>query len=80
MKRPARDSNRRPQRLEARTLTATPPSPLTFTVINVPQIPVFTNSFSGYLGRQHQYTSIFMNFIDKMKTAKFLVSTKRIKG
>ena len=27
MKRPARDSNRRPQRLEARTLTATPPSP-----------------------------------------------------
>ena len=28
MKRPARDSNRRPQRLEARTLTATPPSPL----------------------------------------------------
>ena len=28
MKRPARDSKRRPQRLEARTLTATPPSPL----------------------------------------------------
>ena len=28
MKRPARDSNRRPQRLEARILTATPPSPL----------------------------------------------------
>ena len=28
MKRPARDSNRRPQRLEARTLTTTPPSPL----------------------------------------------------
>ena len=28
MKRPARDSNRQPQRLEARTLTATPPSPL----------------------------------------------------
>ena len=28
MKRPARDSNRRPQRLEARTLTATPLSPL----------------------------------------------------
>ena len=28
MKRPARDLNRRPQRLEARTLTATPPSPL----------------------------------------------------
>ena len=27
-KRPARDSNRRPQRLEGRTLTATPPSPL----------------------------------------------------
>ena len=27
MKRPARDSNRQPQRLEARTLTATPPSP-----------------------------------------------------
>ena len=27
MKRPARDLNRRPQRLEARTLTATPPSP-----------------------------------------------------
>ena len=27
MKRPARDSNWRPQRLEARTLTATPPSP-----------------------------------------------------
>ena len=27
MKRPARDSNRRRQRLEARTLTATPPSP-----------------------------------------------------
>ena len=27
MKRPARDSNRRPQRLEARTLTATPLSP-----------------------------------------------------
>ena len=28
MKHPARDSNRQPQRLEARTLTATPPSPL----------------------------------------------------
>ena len=28
MKRPARDSNRRPRRLEARTLTTTPPSPL----------------------------------------------------
>ena len=28
MKHPARDSNRRPQRLEARTLTATPSSPL----------------------------------------------------
>ena len=28
MKRPARDSNRRPQRLEARTLTAIPLSPL----------------------------------------------------
>ena len=28
MKRPAQDSNRWPQRLEARTLTATPPSPL----------------------------------------------------
>ena len=28
MKRPARDSNRWPQRLEERTLTATPPSPL----------------------------------------------------
>ena len=28
MKRPARDSNRRPQRLEASTLTTTPPSPL----------------------------------------------------
>ena len=28
MKRPAQDSNRRPQRLEARPLTATPPSPL----------------------------------------------------
>ena len=28
MKRPARDSNRWPQRLEARTLTATQPSPL----------------------------------------------------
>ena len=28
MKRPARDSNRWPQRLEVRTLTATPPSPL----------------------------------------------------
>ena len=28
MKRPARDSNQRPQRLEARTLTTTPPSPL----------------------------------------------------
>ena len=28
MKRPARDSNRWPQRLEARTLTTTPPSPL----------------------------------------------------
>ena len=28
MKRPARDSNRRPQRFEVRTLTATPPSPL----------------------------------------------------
>ena len=28
MKRPGRDSNRRPQRLEERTLTATPPSPL----------------------------------------------------
>ena len=28
MKRPARDSNRRLQRLEARTLTTTPPSPL----------------------------------------------------
>ena len=28
MKRPARDSNRRPQRLEVRTLTATPLSPL----------------------------------------------------
>ena len=27
MKRPAQDSNRRPRRLEARTLTATPPSP-----------------------------------------------------
>ena len=27
MKRPARDSNRRRQRLEARTLTTTPPSP-----------------------------------------------------
>ena len=27
MKRPARDSNRRPQRLEVRTLTTTPPSP-----------------------------------------------------
>ena len=27
MKRPARDSNRQPQRLEASTLTATPPSP-----------------------------------------------------
>ena len=27
MKRPARDSNRRPQRLEARTVIATPPSP-----------------------------------------------------
>ena len=27
MKRPAQDSNWRPQRLEARTLTATPPSP-----------------------------------------------------
>ena len=34
MKRPARDSNRRPQRLEARTLTATPPSPLRYTVVN----------------------------------------------
>ena len=28
IKRPAQDSNRRPQRLEARILTATPPSPL----------------------------------------------------
>ena len=28
IKRPAQDWNRRPQRLEARTLTATPPSPL----------------------------------------------------
>ena len=28
MKHPARDSNQRPQRLEVRTLTATPPSPL----------------------------------------------------
>ena len=28
MKHPARDSNRRPQSLEARTLTTTPPSPL----------------------------------------------------
>ena len=28
MKRPDRDSNWRPQRLEVRTLTATPPSPL----------------------------------------------------
>ena len=28
MNRPARDSNRRPQRLEVRTLTTTPPSPL----------------------------------------------------
>ena len=28
MKHPARDLNQRPQRLEARTLTATPPSPL----------------------------------------------------
>ena len=27
MKHPARDSNQRPQRLEARTLTTTPPSP-----------------------------------------------------
>ena len=30
MKRPARDSNQQPQRLEARTLTPTPPSPLLF--------------------------------------------------
>ena len=32
MKRPARDSNRRPQRLEARTLTTTPTSPLIYTL------------------------------------------------
>ena len=31
MKRPTRDSNRRPQRLEAGTLTTTPPSPLEIT-------------------------------------------------
>ena len=33
MKHPAQDSNRRPQRLEARTLTATPSSPLLHKVV-----------------------------------------------
>ena len=37
MKRPAQDSNRRPQRLEARTLIATPPSPQEATVIAIPK-------------------------------------------
>ena len=32
MKLPAQDSNRRPQRLEARTLTTTPPSPLSLSL------------------------------------------------
>ena len=33
MKCPARDSNQQPQRLEARTLTATPPRPLNLKII-----------------------------------------------
>ena len=35
MKRPARDSNQGPQRLEARTLTTTPPSPLVSLVTKI---------------------------------------------
>ena len=37
MKCPARDSNQRPQRLEARTLTTAPPSPLYFPLNHSPK-------------------------------------------
>ena len=43
MKCPARDSNRRPQRLEVRTLTAIPPNPLLYCKVptNGKQLPAF---------------------------------------
>ena len=44
MKRQARDSNRQPQRLEARTLTATPPSPLHLSANMYPKVPVLITS------------------------------------
>ena len=51
MKRPAQDSNRRPQRLEERTLTATPLSPLgqhwVLKSVNSVLSPTFANRFQG---------------------------------
>ena len=43
MKCPARDSNQRPQRLEARTLTPTPPSSLLFIHI----LKLYANNHNG---------------------------------
>ena len=45
MKRPAQDSNRQPQMLEARTLTATPANPLTF----LPNKPIVFISHPDWL-------------------------------
>ena len=44
MKRPARDSNRRPQRLEVRTVTATPPSPQKDTLCEIHLIQDFAKT------------------------------------
>ena len=57
IKRPARDSNRRPQRLEARTLTATPPSPQ-ITLINGNLINFGRTSHSTHFVGQMVFSGI----------------------
>ena len=59
-KRPARDLNWRPQRLEARTLTATPPSPrqdnslICQILFNLPEIPHFNEQIlQTYLAKKN---------------------------
>ena len=56
---PARDSNRRPQRLEARTLTTTPPSPL--------YIPIRDNDFRSW----NQEVKVILLCMSSSETSAF---------
>ena len=64
MKCPAQDSNRQPQRLKARTLTATLPSPQEGTVIAIPKPGKDSKNLSNY--RPISMTSCLCKTIERM--------------